>query len=506
MRMGSGIWTVEEARAADRQAVDIGVPYAALLAAAGFQVARFLRAEMPFGPVVVLAGPGSNGGDGWVAAGHLAHDRPVTVIAAAEPRFEGAEGWVAAARAAGVEVLSGAGAESALDRAAVVVDALFGTGFRGSISGHGAGAWLERLARRDLPVLAVDVPSGVNADTGAYEGPAVPWCAVLTMGQAKWGSVGYPAAGLVDQVMVADIGLPVPSGARSSGAWITPEAAKAWWPSSGRLDHKYRRGRVLVVGGCRSMPGAPVVAALAALQAGAGLVEVVLPASARNRVALSPALIVHDGDETASGSLRWSRLLQQRVAAADAVVFGPGLGPEGDEQLIHGLVASGKPVVLDADGIRLLARLGLRVPDNWALTPHAAELGALVGQSAGWVNADRRGALLGAVRKTGGTILLKGRFTLVAARDMMWVNPTGDASLATAGSGDVLAGMAGRLLASGLDPARALALAAYWHGWAGELGGAAQGLLTATDLLDWIAPAARAVDAERPPRSVGWWS
>lgn len=506
MRMASGIWTVEEARAADRQAVEIGVSYAALLAVAGFQVARFVRSEMPLGPVVVVAGPGSNGGDGWVAAQHLAHDRPVSVIAAAEPRFAGAAGWVAAARAAGVEVVTGARAESALDRAAVVVDALFGTGFHGPLRGDEAGGWLDRLARRDVPVLAVDVPSGVNADTGAYDGPPVPWCAVLTMGQAKWGSVGYPAAGLVDQLMVADIGLPVQSGTGSSGTWITPEAAKEWWPSPGRLDHKYRRGRVLVVGGCRSMPGAPIIAALAALKAGAGLVEVVLPASARRRVALAPALIVHDGDESASGSLRWSGLLQQRAAAADAVVFGPGLGPEGDAQLIHGLIASGKPVVLDADGIRLLARLGMRVPDNWGLTPHAAELGVLVGQSAAWVDADRRGALLQAAQKVGGTILLKGRFTLVAARDMMWANPTGSASLATAGSGDVLAGMAGRLLASGLEPGRALSLAAYWHGWAGELGGAAQGLITATDLLEWIAPAAQAVGEARSPRSVRGWS
>lgn len=506
MRTGSGIWTVEEARAADRQAVEIGLSHAALMGVAGFQVARFVRAEMPRGAVVVVAGPGSNGGDGWVAAQHLAHDRPVSVIPAAAPRFAGADGWVKAARVAGVEVVTGQQAESALDQAAVVVDALFGTGFRGRVSDRSSGEWLDQLARRHVPVLAVDVPSGVNADTGAYDGPPVPWSAVLTMGQAKWGLLGYPAAGLVDQVTVADIGLPVQTGSASSGCWVTPERAQNWFPESGRLDHKYRRGRVLVVGGCRSMPGAPVMAALAALKAGAGLVELVLPGSARGRVALAPTLIVHDGEESASGSLRWGPVLQQRVAAADAIVFGPGLGPEGDAHLLDGLIASGKPVVLDADGIRLLARLGRRVPDHWGLTPHAAELGALLGQPASAVNADRRQALTQAAQQVGGTILLKGRFTLVAARDVMWANPTGDSSLATAGSGDVLAGIAGRLLAAGLETGKALALAAYWHGWAGELGGAAEGLITAADLVDWIGPAAQEVRDARPPHSVRWWS
>ncbi|MCY0878589.1 MAG: NAD(P)H-hydrate dehydratase [Firmicutes bacterium] len=500
------VWTAAEAREADRQAMAEGVPYEGLLAVAGFQLARYVHGRVPRGSVAILAGPGSNGGDGWVAARHLARHHPVAVVPLAEPRFPGADGWVRAARASGVEVLEGDEAVRRIEQADVVVDAIFGTGFHGSVVESPAAVWLRRLGASGVPVIAADIVSGVNADTGAYDGPALNVMATVTMGAAKWGLVGYPGAEISGQLVVADIGLPQASYAPWPGRWIDDETAKTWWPRVRPLAHKYDRGHVIVVGGSRSMPGAPVLAGMAALRAGAGLVEVVVPESALGRVETSPALIVHGVPEATDGDLVWSDALKHLVARADAVVVGPGLGRRVGPRLLEGLALLEKPTVIDADALRLLPQWDHPVPSGWVLTPHAGELGALLGWSRGQVDADRRKAIISAVERYRAPTLLKGRFTLVASDAGIWVNPTGHPALATAGSGDVLSGMVARLLAAGLSGGEALALAAYWHGWAGELGAARLGYsLTAVDLLGWLHPAAEAVQRGDKPTAVEWW-
>lgn len=496
------IWTLEEARRADRTAQEQGVPFAALLSVAGFQLARFINHIVPEGPIAILAGPGANGGDGWVAARHLARVRQTTVIPVGHPHFPGADDWVRAARAAGVTISSSS--DSALKDSELVVDAMFGTGFHGDVSQSPAGPWLSRLADLGSPVVAVDMPSGIETNTGHYDGPRLNVRATLTMGAAKWGLVTYPGAGHTGTLVVADIGLPWMSD--ETGAWIGPKTASGWFPAVNRLAHKYDRGHVVVIGGSRSMPGAPILAASAALKAGAGLVEVVVPESAQGRVTTSPALIVHGAPETADGELVWSDKLRDRILRADAVVVGPGLGSRADLRILQELSRIEKPTVVDADGIRLAAPLSRPFPSHWVLTPHAAELGALLNESAATINADRRRHALEAAAVLGCPVLLKGRYSLIADKKHIWVNPTGSAALATAGSGDVLAGMAARLLAAGLKGAEALALAAYWHGWAGELGGDSEGVsFTAADLLGWIGKAARAVVEQRMPAGVQQW-
>ena len=499
------VWTLEEARAADRTAQEQGVPYAGLLSVAGFQLARFIQQRQPHGSLVILAGPGANGGDGWVAARNLARHFPVTIVPVAEPRFGGADGWVKAARQGGVEVVSGQEAEHRLRNATLVVDAIFGTGFHGTVGDSLAGPWLRLLSELALPVMAVDLPSGVNTDTGAYDGPVLNLRAIVTMGAAKWGLIGYPGAELSSNLVIADIGLPRRSFATPSAAWIEPEWAAARLPGIKPLAHKYSRGHVVVIGGSRAMPGAPILAATAALKAGAGLVEVIVPKSAVGAI-FSPSLIVHREAETPTGDLCWSERLEQLARRADALVVGPGLGRGVSPELLAGLARLSKPAVVDADAIRLVKQIKAPLPKNWVVTPHAEEMGFLLDRDAASINADRRGAVLEAVSFFKCPFLLKGRFSLIAHDHHIWVNPTGSPALATAGSGDVLSGLAARLLASGLEPQDALALAVYWHGWAGELGEQAEGVsLTSESLMSWIGPAFKVISELRKPKSLTMW-
>lgn len=501
------IWTLDEARAADQQAQEQGVPFASLLALAGFQLARYVRQQNPAGRIVILTGPGSNGADGWVAARHLARDYPVTVVPVVQPRFPGAKAWIRAARGAGVAVARGREGERRLGEATLVVDAIFGTGFHGSVLESPGSSWLSQVASTGAPVIAVDMPSGVDTNTGACDGPVMNIRSTVTMGAAKWGLVGYPAAGLMGDLVIADIGLEPRSFGPTSGAWINPGWASHRLPRVTRLGHKYDRGHVVVIGGSRAMPGAPVLAAMAALKAGAGLVELVMPQGAGvSGPAFSPALIRHLVPDTDDGHLRWSEELKRHALRADVLVLGPGLGRAADPRILLELGKLGIPAVVDADGIRLVADVFGPLPTNWVLTPHAGEMGALIHEDREAVNADRRDAVLRCVARYGCAVLLKGRFSLIAEPDHIWVNPTGDESLATAGSGDVLSGIVARLMASGLSNAESLALAAYWHGWAGELGGREQGMsLTAEDLLEYLAPAARAIEEQRQPSSLIRW-
>nr|WP_275107327.1 NAD(P)H-hydrate dehydratase [Sulfobacillus harzensis] len=290
-------------------------------------------------------------------------------------------------------------------------------------------------------------------------------------------------------------------------SFIDPEWAKRHLPRVPRLGHKYSRGHVVVIGGSRAMPGAPVLAGMAALKAGAGLVELVVPESVLGRVAVVPSLIVHGVPETADGSLQVSDVLSRLAARADALVIGPGLGPTAPTALIEVLAKIPVPAVLDADGIRLYAQAPKAFGANWVLTPHAGEMGVLLGMTSARVNADRRRAVLDAVHATGRTVLLKGMFSIVGSEGgRLMVNSSGSPVLATAGSGDVLSGMTAALLAQGLPPDQALALAVYWHGWAGQIGEREQGLsMTADNLLDYFSPARHALEQEEEPTSVTYW-
>ena len=435
-----------------------GVPGRVLMELAGRQVADQLQARWPSGPVAVLCGPGNNGGDGYVIARWLSlWGRPVRVWASGPPATEDARANAALAAELGLMV---GGLDEALRGAAVAVDALLGTGQR---SGP-RGVILEAVrALAEAPaVLAVDLPTGLDGDTGQPLGEAVVRADLtVTLGAIKPGLLAEPGATLAGALALADIGLSLavrhdPGLARPDAQIIEASDIQHWTIPVAPGAAKWDRGHVAVIAG----GGAAVLAAHGALAAGAGLVSLLAPRAEWDRLrGLRPDVILAERD-----ALRPER--------HDVIVLGPGLGTDpAAEALTRSLWTSfAGAMVVDADGLTALSREALPSPAGpRVLTPHAAEAARLLGTHRAAVEADRFGAAahLGAL-VPGGAALLKGRNTLIASGGGLWVNPTGSARLATGGSGDVLSGMVGALLASGQPPVRAAAIAAWRHGLAGE--------------------------------------
>jgi len=478
----------EEMRAIDRAAiVDLGIPSLQLMARAGGAV---VEAAGPLasanGRFVVVTGAGNNGGDGWVAA-RLLRDagREARVVALLPPEELTGDAAAVAARAvdAGVpwarfhpDVPLGAGPGD------VVIDALLGTGLTRPAEGAFAAA-IHRiaLARADgARVLAVDVPSGLSADTGRPLGPCVVADATVTFAFQKRGLVLHPGPAHAGAVRVAEIGIPAEAAARVPvAATLLDEAsARALVPPRSPGAHKGDAGRLLVVAGSPGKSGAAHLALLGALRGGAGLVTLaarqpVLPfALAGLPEAMSVALA---GE--ADGPLGLDDLPALAAAArgADALVIGPGIprGAETGELILALLERVRLPAVLDADALNALAPephalAGLPAPV--VVTPHPGEMARLTQRTIEEVQADRLGLAAASARAWRAVVVLKGARTVVADPDgPPAVIPTGNAGLATGGTGDVLAGLCGALLAGGL-PAVAAAQAAAWvHGAAGDL-------------------------------------
>lgn len=462
-------------RAADRAVIEgLGVPGAALMEVASRGVAAVVRARPEAaGGVVVVCGAGNNGGDGYAAARWLAGwGLPVRIVSLSADRLRGdAATMRAAALAMGVPEVG----PEALDDAGLIVDAIFGNGLDRPITG----AVADVIARMRAPVVAVDLPSGVHADTGAILGVAPRAAATVTFGAWKPGLLAGPGAELAGEVTCVDIGL---GAARPAWDAEIPEAGDLRRPARPAGAHKGASGHVLVVAGSAAMAGAAVLCCRGALAAGAGLVTLVAPRGARPRLgALPPEVMVldgGDGDRLAGLDDRW------RDGKA-AVIAGPGLG--GGEGLAGALAAdlarwwreAVVPVVFDADALpcAIGAAAGPRV-----ITPHPGEAGRLLGTDAAAVQADRFGAA--AALADGRVALLKGRYTLVAAPGApISVNPRNSPVLATGGSGDVLGGVIGGLLARGLGPRDAAILGAWVHGDAGcRLGAIRADGWTASDI------------------------
>jgi NAD(P)H-hydrate epimerase len=461
-------------RALDRATIDdIGIPALALMETAGRAVAAAARAMLgeARGPVAVVCGPGNNGGDGFVCT-RVLRDAGLDAIAyLAAPRAK-----IAGSALAHLEILERAGGlvrsiespraladvAGELDRAALVVDALFGIGAVRAIEGHLADvvAAINRGARR----LAVDVPSGLDADTGVAAGAAVIADRTVTMAALKICLVGAPGFARAGQVEVAEIGVPAGVLATQVVRAALVEAADVarWWPRAAAMDHKGTRGHVLVLGGMPGMRGAGRLAASAALRAGAGLVT-----------------LAATGDVTAEDSVMTRSIdrdsLGEAIAGKAAIVIGPGLGQsEAAATWLGEVLAAGVPAVLDADALQLLAGIvtaAQRATAPLVLTPHPGEAARLLGTTIAEVEADRMAAARTLAARTHAVVVLKGARTIVcdgiAGDELCTINPTGGPELATGGSGDVLAGVIGALLAQGVAPADAARAAVYVHGLAG---------------------------------------
>lgn len=473
--------TPKQMAAADEAAIAAGSPAELLMDRAGRAVARAVLdvAGRRYGlRVVVLCGKGSNGGDGFVAARALSrHGVSARVLAVGdvEPGTGATAHHLAAWKASGgrVEpfVVDG------LEGADVIVDALFGTGFRGSIEGDAAAA-VEATNRADATVIAVDIPSGVDGTTGRCEGPCVDADITVAMGAQKIGTAIGDGAERAGTVIVADIGIPV---SEAVASLVDPLDVARVLPVRADDSHKRSSGTVLVIAGSDGMTGAALLTARAALRAGSGYVDLVSTRAVRAAAAeASPELVMYGEDRDVLGPDVLDRA-EGLVARADAVAIGPGLGIGEPQRLLVERVLREieLPVVADADALNVVAETSSMLDDRsdpLVLTPHPAELGRLLGRDTTDVQADRLAAATESARRFGCVVLLKGHRSLIAAPDGdVFVNPTGGPELATAGTGDVLTGVCAAYLAAGLDPTTATWASAYVHGAAGALAAVQRG-------------------------------
>ncbi|CAD5955639.1 MULTISPECIES: NAD(P)H-hydrate dehydratase [Streptomyces] len=455
-------YSVETVRAAEA-ALMKRVPEGALMqrAAAGLAAAcgdLLRRTGRVYGSrVLLLVGSGDNGGDALYAGARLAR-RGAGVRALLVSPDRAHAGGLAAFLAAGGQVADGPDGLGSLD---LVVDGITGIGGIGGLR-EDAVALLRAVTRKHgrTPVIAVDLPSGVEADSGEVHGEAVRADATVTFGTYKPGHLIDPAAEHAGALRLVDIGLgpelPEPPDLEA----LQYADVAALLPVPGAESDKYSRGVVGVVAGSERYPGAAVLAVSGALHGGAGAVRYVGP-GADAVIARFPETLVHAGPPSKAGRVQ-------------AWVIGPGLGDgRWAEEAVADVLGADVPVLVDADGLRLLEPETVRTRTAaTVLTPHAGEAAALLGVAREEVEAGRLAAVRELAARYRATVLLKGSTTLVAeARDTpVRVNPTGTGWLATAGSGDVLSGLTGSLLAAGLAPRDAASVGAYLHGLAARHG------------------------------------
>lgn len=463
--MADEILTVAQMYAADRAALQAGIPGKLLMERAGMAVAREAIALCGGRPVavVVLCGPGNNGGDGFVAARHLAAAGwPVRVgLLGDRQALRGDAAWAAGTWAGAVEAAS----PGLLSGAGLVIDALFGAGLNRSLDGPTL-TLVQAVVAHGAPVLAVDVPSGISGDDGQILGAAPHADVTVSFFRPKPAHYLYPARGHVGRLVIADIGIP----ARvldALGPTIQANGPALWrshFPRPAVTDHKYQRGHALILGGT-VMTGAARLAARAAQRVGAGLVTVACAPAAHLVYSQSmPSLIVQP---VADGGGFAELLADPR---RNAVLLGPGagVGPLLRDAVLASLRA-GKTGVLDADffscfsgELPVLRLAGLN--QTWVLTPHEGEFARLFGTLPG----SRLDRVRRAAAESGAVILLKGPDTLIAHPDgRVRINHGAPPDLATAGSGDVLSGLILALLAQGMDPFDAASAGAWLHGAAG---------------------------------------
>jgi hydroxyethylthiazole kinase-like uncharacterized protein yjeF len=516
--------TAEQMRSLEKDTEALGLPGPALMELAGRAVADVIRERMPQlrgQKVLVACGPGNNGGDGLVVARHL-HDAGgrVTVYLVNRPRIGDAKERLLDQRQILHISLADdpdlARLDATLANSDLIVDAVFGTGRRRPIEGA-VGAVLDRLSAgaNDRVVVALDLPSGADADIGAADPHTVTATYTVTLGFPKRSLVLGEAARRAGELVVADIGLPRELGASLSLDYADAASIRPLLPARPRVSHKGTFGRVLIVAGSRRYTGAPVLAASAAERIGAGLVTLACPESVRDSLAMHTleTTFLPLPDE-GSGELIPASLepLFAALDSYDAVLVGPGIGRSARttaflERLLPRLVERARPVVIDADGLTILAgwpRWWERVPSGSILTPHPGEMARLAGPQA---EEDRIDLAVHSSTAWSTIIVLKGAYTIVARPNgQATVLPFANPALATAGTGDVLAGTILGLLSQGTEPASAALAGAFVHGMAGERlsqqSGVAGGL--ASELASCLPGAAAAVRGALATGSGGW--
>ncbi len=525
--------TAAEMRQIDSDTIErIGIPGIVLMETAGNAIVRSIQRHYPdCRRISIFVGKGNNGGDGLVIARQLAHagcDVHIFLVSPAESFTGDAATNLQIAQNLGlpmeeitapVETISRAQttAPHTVAQWTLFVDAIFGTGLRRPVVGKIATVidWMNRLP---VPTVAVDLPSGLDADTGKPLGACVRADRTVTIGLPKRGLLLHPGAEFAGKLEIADIGFPKSViDAQNIGVnWTTAQAATQWLPPRPDASHKGSYGRVLVVAGSTGMTGAAALASEAALRIGAGIVTLAIPKS------LNPILEMKLSEvmtlplpETAAGSLAAAAaepILEFADKTKSVMAIGPGLSQHPETvALVHRLVhaKSGFSMIIDADGLNALNQTitpstGARGPvprarsnTDIVLTPHPGEMARLIGTTIPQIEADRLGTAQKFSQEWGVTLLLKGAPTVTACTDRsLWINSTGNPGMATAGMGDVLTGIIAGLMAQGLSGERAAGLGCYLHGLAGDIAAESFGMhgLTAGDVLNAVPQAIKAQD------------
>ncbi len=521
--------TVDEMRRIEAASDAAGHSYAAMMEQAGRGTAEAItaRREVQGRWILILVGPGNNGGDGLVAAHHLAKAGAHVACYLLKPRDPAADQNLRLVKEQGIGIVLAEEdrgwdkLQRLVQQADITIDALLGTGARLPLRGQLAeilGLAKQSLAAHAHPpssplktlidispsplperpfVVAVDGPTGLDYDSGALDEAAISADLTVTFAYPKTGHFRFPGAGTLGELVVVDIGTDPALADDVTLEVIIPEMVHGWLPPRPPDAHKGTFGKALIVAGSVNYTGAAYLAGAAATRAGAGLVTLALPAAIHSPIAARLAeatylLLPHEMGVIAAGAVQ---VLAEQLASYDALLLGPGLGQERETQdFIEALLDGGgkrghlgfgnsvedntkspklPPLVMDADGLNILAKLPdwpKRLPPGTILTPHPGEMARLMGCAASDVQADRLTAARSQAAAWGQIVVLKGAYTVVASPDgRAIIEPFANPGLATAGTGDVLAGTIVALRAQGLEAFESAAVGAYLHGFAGEM-------------------------------------
>jgi NAD(P)H-hydrate epimerase len=481
MEAALSLYSATQTRELDRRAIAGGVDAATLMARAGAAALHVLRARFPRAARIgVVCGPGNNGGDGYVVAA-LARRAGLaaSVFTIGDSARASAAALDARREAESSGVIPTPFAENSLRHVDLVIDALLGIGVDRAVGGEWRAA-IEAINALGRPVLAMDLPSGLNADTGAVMGAAVRADVTVSFIGLKAGLYTGEGRELAGEILFDDLGVPA-----DIYGHVAPLAYRIAEHHFGELvrvrarsAHKGSFGHVLAVGGGIGMPGAAWLCGEAAYCAGAGLVTLAThPAHAASVNAATPELLAY--------GVRTANDIKPLLARASAIALGPGLSQTPWAQaLLRAAIASELPLVVDADALNLLAKKPARRRD-WILTPHPGEAARLLKTTAADIQQDRFAAARAIVKRYGGVCVLKGSGTVITDGDTMWVCDRGNPGLASAGTGDVLTGILAALCAQGLAALDAARLGVWLHATAGDVAAKRGGEigLRASDLL-----------------------
>lgn len=506
-------------RKIDRDAESLyGIPKIILMENAGIKLYRHIIEKCGDEKrVCIICGKGNNGGDCYVAARHLySQNHNITIFSTAEEQDLKGDALVnyRIAKNMGIDIKSAAGHQGLEEFAAsvqncdILVDGLIGTGIRGELTGIYREI-VDVINKYAAYVISVDIPSGVDSDTGRIMGVCVKADVTVTFALPKIGLYTYPGAGCAGQVIAEDISIPLELVYNQdiNINLIEQDDVSKLFPERSKDTNKGIFGRALIIGGSKDMMGAAAMCTMSALRCGAGLVETAVPSCIQERVSSAAVEAMVHGLDDKDGRFLFSCAdkIMEMLSRSTSFAFGPGISLGEDlYKLLQWVIEETQvPGVIDADGLNLLSQnveLLRKAKSSMVLTPHPGEMARLLGRDTAYVQSNRIGCAREFSTKYGVVLVLKGASTVIASPDgQVFINPTGNPGMAKGGSGDVLTGMIVSLIAQGFKPLDAAKAGVFLHGLAGDMADRNMGeyAMNAGDIIEYISAAIKAVSGIR---------